>query len=942
MTRKLHLNMFILSCSFAALPMADVSAQLIGDSAKMEVAYDKQEQWKTTSSISTISTERLMKTTSPSVGNSLHGVLPGLTILQQSGEPGNDFSLQSLYSRGRSSFVSNQRLLVMIDGFESTLDNISAEEIESISLLKDAAALALYGGRGANGVLLVTTKKGRISAPEISIRLQTGLQTPTVSNKPINSYEYARLYNQALSNDGLAPRYTADDLRAYQSGSNPYLYPNVDWRNELLKTTAPLMNAEMSFRGGSNIIRYYVMAGMMQNDGIFKGTDSKRKENSNAHYTRFNFRANLDVNITQALTATLYAGGAIGDRSTPGGDYSAYSLINSIWSTAPNAFPVRNPNGTFGGNSGFTNPVGELLNKGLFKENSRTLQVIFNLKYDFEKYVKGLTLAAGVGYNNFVADLSSKTRNYARYALSVNGVDEHNNPIYGYTQYGIDEPLTATEGFRTDNNRVNFKVQADYSRTFGQHGVDASLLFLTDLYKVYGVRYDNKYLNYSGRLTYNFKKTYIAEFAASYMGSDNFAPGKRFDFFPAVSAGWIISNERFMNTIAWLDFLKLRASYGIIGNDQTEGRYLFDARYAGRGSYLFGVGNQTTSGFAEVSLPNAEVGWEHKKILNIGLDAKLLKNLTVTLEYFNEVQQDILTLPNSTVLGFVGASYGGILPLMNIGKVKNHGFEFTARYEGNVAKKINYLIEMGTWFARNKVEEMGENMKAYDYLYNRGNAVNRPIVLVADRLYQESDFETNGQLKTGYAIPQYGAVKPGDIKYVDQNGDQIIDGNDSYPVGYSNLPEWNYSFRLGLEYKGFELDALFHGVGNRDIYIGGSQVVSFLNNSTASRLALDSWTPENTSASYPRLSTVNFDNNYRTSTYWKRNGSYFRLRNLLLGYTLPKAISNAVRLGNIYVYLNATNLFTVSSLDGLGDPEIGNFSNYPLMKSYNIGLRLTF
>lgn len=941
---KYHLNYWLGALVSSMIPMTTVEAKNTTDTLSALTPPTKIEQaaWKNTAAISTVTSERLLKTTSPSVGNALHGVLPGLTILQQSGEPGNDFSLQNFYSRGRSTFVSNQQMLVIVDGFESTLDYLSAEEIESISLLKDAAALALYGGRGANGVLVVTTKKGRIASPEISIRLQTGIQAPIVKPQPVTAYDYARLYNQALVNDGLAPQYTEEALTAYSNGSSPYLYPQVNWRNELLKNSAPLMNAEMSFRGGSQVIRYYVMAGMMQNEGIFKGTDSKRKENSNAHFARFNFRANLDVQVNDALTASLYAGGAIMDKTTPGGNYSAYNLINSIWATPSNAFPVKNPNGTWGGNSSFTNPVANLLAKGLNKENARTLQVIFKLRYDFEKIIKGLSLTAGVGYNNYVADLSPKTRDYARYALSYNGVDANNNPLYAYTQYGVDEPLTASEGFRTDNNRINFRMQADYQRSFGKHGIEASLWFLSDLYKEYKVRNDMKYLNYAGRLAYHYNKTYIAEVAASYMGSDNFAPGKRYALFPTASLAWIISNENFMQSVHWLDYLKLRTSYGVVGNDQTAGRYLFDVRYAGKGSYLFGVGNQTSSGFAETTLANADFTWERKKILNVGIDARILKNLTLGFEYFNEVQSDILTLPNSTILGFVGASYGGILPLMNIGKVKNHGFELTARYDGKIAKKVNYFVEAGTWFARNEVVEMGENLKAYNYLYAKGNSVNRPIVLVADRLYQESDFAADGSLKTFHAVPQYGTVKPGDIKYIDQNGDHIIDGNDSYPVGYSALPEWNYSLRLGFQYKGFDVDALFHGVANRDIYLSGTQIYSFYKNATASQLALDSWTADNTDATYPRLSTINFDNNYRTSTYWKRNGSYMRLSNLQLGYTLPSAISKAVRLKSIYAYFNAVNLFTIDSLDGLGDPEMGVTANYPLMRSYNIGLKLSF
>lgn len=909
------------------------------DTLIVKIGYGSQQSWKTTSAISTVYNDELMKITSPSVGNALKGMLPGLTAIQQSGEPGYDFYLQNMYSRGLSSFVSGQKLLVIVDGFEASLDYISTEEIESVSLLKDAAALAVYGARGANGVLLITTKKGRISAPCISVRVQTGFQTPTAMDDPLDAYDYAHLYNLARENDGLSPRYSPEELTFYQNNSSPYLYPNVDWKKEMLKKSAPLTFAEMAFRGGTDVIRYYVMAGLMQNNGFYKGTDSKRKESSNAYFARFNFRANLDVNVSKNLLASLYSGVSVGDLSAPGGDSSASSLIGAMWTTPPNAFPVYNPNGTFGGNSIYTNPVANITNRGLYKENSRTLQIIFNLKYDLGDWVKGLSLSAGVGYNNYMADTSSKTRNYARYSLTADPTAEGG---YNYTVYGADAPLTATESFRTDFSRINFKAQLDYSNTFGHHGIDASVLFLSDLYKVYGVRDDTKYLNYAGRFTYNYNKTYIAEFAASYMGTDNFAPKSRYGFFPAISVGWIVSNEKFMRHVNWLDFLKLKASYGQVGNDQTSARYIFDATYSGSGSYLFGVSSSTSSGFREVTLANPDVSWERKNILNFGLDAQLFHLLTVGFDIFNESQKDILVQPYSIVPGFVGASYGDVLPYMNVGQVDNHGFELSLRYDGKIGNSFNYYVEGSTWYAKNKVKEMGEDLKAYDYLYHRNNSVWRPIVLVAEGLYQDVDFDTNGNLKDGMPVPQYGKVFPGDIKYVDQNNDNMIDDNDTYPYGYSSIPERNYMFNLGFKRENFDFSALLQGVANRDIYLTGASIYSFRNNSTVSPLALDSWTKDNTDASYPRLSTTRFDNNYRSSTYWKRNGSYLRLRNIQLGYSLPSSVLKSIRLDQVYFYINATNLFTISHVGGLGDPEMNSLTNYPITKTYNIGLKVIF
>ena len=906
------------------------------------VAYGMQDVWKTSSAMSTTGGEQLMRITSPTVGNALKGLLPGLTVMQQADEPGYDFYMQNMYTRGVSSFVGGQKMLVFIDGFEAPLDYISAEEIESVSLLKDAAALALYGARGANGVLLVTTKKGKIASPTIRFRVQTGLQMPTTSPQPLGSYDYARLYNQALANEGLPARYNDEALAAYQNGSNPYLYPNVDWRKQLLRSSAPLTMAEMTFRGGSSGIRYYVMAGLLHNGGLYAGTDRKQKENANATYSRYNFRANLDVNVLPELTASLYSGVSIGDQSTPGGGVSAGKIMRSMWTTPPNAFPVTNPNGSYGGTSNYTNPVGDILNRGLYEENARSMQVIFKLDYNFNKLVRGLSANVAVGYNNYVAEISQKTRNYARYSLTQTGVDANNMPIYQYTQYGANEPLQSAEGFRTDFNRANFRAQIAYGNTFGRHGLDAMAMFVSDIYKEYGVRDDARYLNWAGRLTYNFDKRYVAEFTASYMGTDNFSPKHRFGFFPAGSVAWVISNENFMRNARWANYMKLRASYGKIGNDQTTARYIFDATYDYNGGYLFGTTANSSGGFRETTLPNPDMRWEDKAILNVGFDAKLFNCLTLSADVFNEVQSGILTRPYSRVPGFVGASWGGILPMTNIGRVENHGFEFSARYEKTLKNQFAYYAEAGLWYAKSKVTEQGEDPKAEPYLYQKGYSVWQPVMLVADGLYQESDFDADGKLKPGLPVPQFGHVAPGDIKYVDQNHDNVINANDAYPVGNTTVPQWNYMLGLGCKWRGLNLNLMLQGVAKRDIYINGPGVYSFKDNATASPLALDSWTPQNPTASYPRLSTVDFDNNYRSSTFWRRNGSFLRLRNVQLGYTLPQRMAQAIKLSDVYLYANATNVFTIDALHDLGDAEAGNLYNYPLMRTLSLGVRVAF
>ena len=489
---------------------------------------------------------------------------------------------------------------------------------------------------------------------------------------------------------------------------------------------------------------------------------------------------------------------------------------------------------------------------------------------------------------------------------------------------------------------MGLQAQIDYKRRFGKHGLHAMLLMLNDRYQVYNVRDDECYVNFAGRLTYDYEKRYIAELVASYMGTDNYARGHRFGVFPALSAAWVVSNESFMKTISWVDFLKLRASYGLTGNNQTSARYIYDETYGGKGSYLFGVGSSQSSGFTEKTLANPSVTWEKKRIFHVGIDACLWKNLSVNFDIFHETQSDILTLPYAQMLGFVGASYGGILPLMNVGKVTNHGFELKARYQGKIRNKISYFAEAGTWYAMSRVDEQGEDVKAESYLYKKGNPVWKPIVLEAEGFYTANDFDNAGKLKATLPQPQFGHVAPGDIKYKDYNGDQVIDDNDAHPVGNTTVPAWNYMLSGGVKYKGFDVSVLFQGVAQRDIYLRGANIYSFENNGTASNLALDSWTPTNTDATYPRLSTVDFSNNYRPSTFWRRNGSFLRLRNVQVGYELSDAVSRALHLNSVYFYVNATNLFTLDHLGKLGDAEQDYLLSYPLMRTVSVGLKLAF
>ncbi len=376
-----------------------------------------------------------------------------------------------------------------------------------------------------------------------------------------------------------------------------------------------------------------------------------------------------------------------------------------------------------------------------------------------------------------------------------------------------------------------------------------------------------------------------------------------------------------------------------MGNNQNAaGRYLYDESYAWTGSYLLGTGSSASSSFGVTTIPNIDLSWEKETIYNVGIDAELFGALTVNADVFTQMRTGIVDQATGTIPSFVGASFGGMLPYMNVGKVRNSGFELTADWHQKKSDDLQWHVGAGVWFARNEIKEMGEPTRVYEYQYRRGHAVGTPFVLEADGYWKQEDFNADGTIAEGLPVPQYGTVRPGDIKYIDQNNDGIIDSNDGVPVGYSYIPEWNFTLSGGLKWKRFELEAMFQGVAGRDIYLSGNTAYSFQDNASASQLAKDSWTPENTDASYPRLSLSNFSNNYRTSTFWKRNGSYLRLRNLYFAYNLPtRAAGHAMCL-----YLNGTNLFTINASGIISDPESSSLITYPLTRTVSVGMKFTF
>jgi TonB-linked SusC/RagA family outer membrane protein len=842
--------------------------------------------------------------------------------MQAGAEPGEDSP--QLYGRGIGTFGSGNKLLILVDGIEGTFEKWSPDEIESIVLLKDASATAIYGTRGANGVLLVNTKRGAEGPLQISLSTQQGFQSALRLPEFLGSYDYARLYNEALSNDGQADRYSADDLAAYQSGSDKYLHPDVNWYDEILRKRAPMSTYNLNFRGGSSGIRYFASLNALKNNGLYKKTDALSVNSDNAAYNRYNLRLKLDIDVSKRLSMAVNIGGAIENKSTPGGNNTAQ--IFSRMATIPlNAFPVYNPDGSFGGSAIYTNPLGDILESGYYTSNGKTFQGTIRLTEQLDRVAQGLSISGLVSFNNFSQSFLNKVREYARYSLT----DDGSGGII-YNQIGQNTSLKGQTGQGSQWRNYTIQSFLNYSKEFGASTVDAMLMFNADNYSETGVNQNFEHVGVGGRVTFANREKYIAEVSFGDYGSENFPEGKRFGFFPAVSLGWVASRESFLEDNGLLTYLKLRGSYGLAGNDRIGGqRFMFYQEYVSGPGYYFGTGNSAFGGRAEGPLANTDVTWEKDKKFNIGIEATLGDRVDVSFDFFTNNRYDILTKPYNTLPQFMGLA---VMPDLNLGELSNRGFEAVVGYHSPAHDDFDYFLEASAWYARNRIENNAEGLLAYDYLYQTGHSVGQPFVLESIGFFRDqADID---------ASPRqiFTTVQPGDLKYKDQNNDNIIDQNDYYPQGKPTVPELTMALHGGLRYKNFDLDFLLQGVANRSVYLSGNYFYALQNNAKISTFALGRWTPQTAeSATYPRLSAENNLNNYQPSSFWLRDGSFLKMRSAELGYSIPAANLKRLNLRSLRIFLNGTNLFSSDKID-FTDPE--TLSGYPACRAISLGARI--
>jgi len=896
------------------------------------VAYGNTKRGAITSSMSIIDGDKLNNSVS-ALGSALYGKLPGLFMQQGQGEPGDD---QPLYYFIRGSITvgsaSNQPM-VFVDGFERDLNTIQVEDVENIAVLKDAAATAIYGARGANGVIQVTTKRGKEGKIKVNANVQYGMQSANRIPEFLSSYDYSKKYRKAYEMDGLnmtalPARYTDAQIENYKTG-DPYYYPNIDWIAEMTKSSAPRRQADVNVSGGNKIGRYFVSLNYNGVDGLFKHTESPQNWSSNSKLDRFRFRSNIDVNITKNWSLRADLSGQIDTKNRP--LTGSGGLWNTLYKSPTNLFPIYSAEKVYGGSSSYTtNPMAEVETRGYQSYRERALMSNIETKYDLGNVVKGLQVGLRFGYDNTYTNRSGWTRTYQ--VADVLGKDTLTGTPIISSLVGTTSPLNYF-GPDSDgqNDRMTFEGFAEYNRSFANnHNINSMLMYHQDAYILDGDPKAYKYQFVGGRLGYDFKNKYFSEFSFSYSGTENFTPKNRFGFFPALSAGWMISEEDFMQSAKALDYLKLRASAGMVGNSAVGERFTYVQQYVSNTGWVFGNTNASVSGLSEGTFPNENFSFETAYKYEVGLESKFLKTLSAWGNVYLEHRTNILTTSSSLVPGV----FGGSLANINAGITERKGIEFGINFDKQ-QKDWGVHLGLNGSYNINKIIKINEEPKVDKYLYLQGTEIGQPFMLESLGFFKDQAEIDASPVQT------YGDVKPGDIKYQDQNGDGKIDDNDKKAFFNGFRPKAEFGLDLSVNYKGFEVAAFFQSQVGRSVYLGDSPAIFWPLQSGSARIstyAANSWTPETAeTANYPRLTTVTNSNNYRSSTFWFRNGDFIRLRNLEFGYTLPRTFTQQAKIEKVKIFVKGINLFTWDNIDVV-DPEV--LSGYPVMKSYNVGLNI--
>lgn len=885
-----------------------------------------------------------------SVSNMLGGRVPGIISVTRSGEPGNDYS--QFWIRGISTFGANSSALVLIDGIEGDLNRLDPEDIESFSVLKDASATAVYGTRGANGVVLVTTKRGKAGKLRIDGKVNINYSYSPRMPEYVDAYQYATLANEAAVSRGLDPIFNAVDMALYQNGMDPDLHPNVDWHDVILKDHTWYQQAHFSASGGGQVARYYLSLGMLNKDGIFKQDSKIDDKDSNVRFRQYNFRANVDVNLTRTSTLTLGLETTIQDRNFPGYGDSSQALWEACSNLTPVTVPLIYSSGQYPAYGADNNKISPyvLLNKTGYRQyygNSTKVNIAFNK--DLSVITKGLsaTLLFNFDSNSSLSESRDKwpALYYATKRKRSGELDLIKVRDYQSQRYGNDKFV---------DRKFYFEAHLNYDRLFGQnHRVGGLIHYYMSDYKTSSSStlldaIPKRYVGLSSRVTYSYRDTYFVEGNLGYTGSEAFENGHKFGLFPAISGGWIPTQYKAVrDLLPWLSYLKIRLSYGEVGNDRISGARFPYLSLMGEGNS--GPWNSGT-GITETQVGSNNLRWEKSVKRNIGIDMKFWgEHFDLSVDFFHDVRSGIYQQRASIPAEMGLAS----LPYANVGKMKSWGIDGHITFSQPFSPDAGMVLRANLTQSKNKVLEYEETIKSYPYQYTTGYTWGIQRGLIALGLFKDEEEIRQSPRQTFTSD-----VLPGDIKYKDVNGDGVINGDDQVPLKYSNVPQIMYGLATEFYWKNWRLSVLFNGVSRVQYYAGGSGYVPFENREQGNILKIvadqrNRWTAasfsgdpttENTHAMFPRLSYGSNANSTVWSTFWLRNGAYLRLQNVQLSYTLPKAWIKKFYLTACSVSLIGENLHIWDHGDKIFDPTqaSSNGAAYPLQRVYTLQVNVSF
>lgn len=926
------------------------------------VGYGKQKKVTVTGAVSSVNMED-MRTPVPSLTNALAGKVAGIISVQSSGEPGYDNSTFTI--RGIGTFTGNTSPLIIVDGVQrddvnstygGAFNNIDPEDISSISLLKDASSTAIYGAKGANGVLLITTKRGSAGRARISLKAETGSTSFTKTPEMLDGVNYMKLLNEARNNMGLSSLYSEEQIQKTASGLDPYIYPNVNWVDAVYKKQSSLTNANLNIAGGGETVRYYLSASFYNQNGQYN-TSKLNDYNPNLNFKRYDFRTNVDVNITRTTLLQMNLSAMLVNSKYPG--ISAGKLWYLSYATTPVAFPIQYPDGKWAGpgNNGGANPFNEVQNNGYSTEFRPSVQSVFTVTQKLDAWVKGLDVTGRFSFDSY--GVFNNRRSGVNDLFLANNRDSEGN--FEYTQTRTGQQFLGYSQSSTGERVMYLEGTANYNRSFGKHQVGGLLLYnmrnrlvSTSGDVIGSIAYRNQAL--AARLTYGYDSKYLVEVNAGYTGSENFEMGNKYGYFPSVSAGWVVSREDFFDKFSQtISFLKLRASYGVVGNDNIGigNRFPYLTQIGGGRVTGFGPNGSLRYGITENQIGVEDLTWEKSYKTNLGLELGLFNTVNIIVDVFNERRKDIL-IERASISSIAG--YTGSAIFANIGEMDNKGFEASMEYNQQIGQVGLRLFGNAT-YTINKVVFRDEPVRRYAYQRSTGTRFGEFTGYISEGLFANQDeIDAHPEQK-------FGQVRPGDIKYRNLNGkdDDVIDAYDYQYLGKSWFPSWLYGAGFSVNYKKFDISLFFQGVADVGImangsYIDGSGwgatgvgVVPFSGigqypNNTMAK-ALDRWTPDNPNpdAYYPRLTLGSVtDNNYISSTRWLKDGSYVRLKQASIGYNFSSPGLKRGGLSNLYLYCSGQNLLTFSKFK-LWDPELGsNGAKYPITRMVTVGIRAQF